>query len=41
MAIGGGVLAVIAKTRGKSDFAYVPAILFGVCIVFFRQNLAS
>ncbi len=39
MAIGGGVLALVAKLRGHSDFAYVPAILFGVCVVFLRQQV--
>jgi prepilin peptidase CpaA len=30
MAVAGGVLALIAVARGKRDFAYVPAIAFGV-----------
>jgi len=33
-AIAGGVLALIAKSRGQDDFAYVPAILFGVIVSF-------
>lgn len=32
VAIAGGVLALIAKLRGQNDFAYVPAIFFGVLI---------
>ena len=32
VAIAGGGLALIAKLRGQSDFAYVPAIFFGVLI---------
>jgi prepilin peptidase CpaA len=32
MAIAGGVLALVAKCRGKADFAYVPAILAGLAL---------
>lgn len=32
VAMAGGVLALIAKLRGQNDFAYVPAIFFGVLI---------
>ncbi len=32
MALVGGVLAIIAKMRGRSDFAYVPAIAVGLLI---------
>ena len=32
VAIAGGVLALVAKLRGQSDFAYVPAIFIGVVI---------
>jgi prepilin peptidase CpaA len=31
-AVAGGGLALVAKVRGKSDFAYVPAILAGVVL---------
>jgi len=32
MALVGGVLAIIAKMQGRSDFAYVPAIAVGLLI---------
>lgn len=36
MALAGGVLAIVAKLRGQSDYAYVPAILAGwlVCVSY-------
>lgn len=40
VAIAGGVLALIAKLRGKNDFAYVPAIFFGVLITLCSQGLS-
>lgn len=38
MAIAGLGLALVAKARGKSDFAYVPAILCGVVIQLLLQQ---
>jgi prepilin peptidase CpaA len=34
VALAGGVLALVAKLRGQSDFAYVPAILIGLIVYF-------
>jgi prepilin peptidase CpaA len=39
VAIAGGVLALIAKLRGKNDFAYVPAILFGVLVTLYERGM--
>jgi prepilin peptidase CpaA len=40
-ALAGGLLAVVAKCRGKRDFAYVPAIAAGLMIqTFWPEGLA-
>jgi prepilin peptidase CpaA len=39
VAIAGGVLALIAKLRGQNDFAYVPAIFFGVLITCYSRGI--
>ena len=38
MALVGGALAVIAKLRGRADFAYVPAILAGIVIAMVQSG---
>lgn len=41
VAIGGGVLALIAKARRQPDFAYGPAILAGVLICVLQRGLSA
>lgn len=38
MAMAGAVLAIVAKLRGRSDFAYVPAIAAGLLIYAVRHG---
>jgi prepilin signal peptidase PulO-like enzyme (type II secretory pathway) len=40
-AVGGGVLALIAKFRGQADFGYVPAILAGVLLALLWPGALS
>jgi len=39
MAISGGILALVARVRGRRDLAYVPAIACGLLIYWIRLEL--